>query len=535
MARIFLSYSREDRTLAHRIAAVLEAAGFDVWWDRYRVLPGESFAETSKRELTRADQVLVLWSPHSEGDRWVWDEAREAQVRGKLVLVLVGAAFPPRGFRTISTFDLAEWDGSFEAPQARMLVEALDRFGDRSNAPVAVGRSPAARPGRAAGSVFEVLGGAVGALAAGAAELASSAGRAVRALGKRIGARRAQARDPIEPAGRPGNSPPPDLERDSGSFPGADDERTLIVRPPASPAQGSGEEVADLLSSDDGSAPVMLGVAAPRRAQAGSSFSARFVAYVPAARQSAQRHLKELGEKDDRAVLDIPPDRAPHWRVGAPVTVRLGGEHVTISPSERSFEWNGRENVVNFAVNVDADAPATQIQLCFHVFLGPVEISVISIGVALVLQAGDSSRSALRVSAPSSAFASYALKDAEQVARSLSTLAHWAPSLDIFQDCLDLTPNEEFKPQLEAQIAARDVFLLFWSRNAMASQWVRWELDTARAKPGLDAILPMPLEDPALAPPPPGFEDRHLRDRYLMAGYGLARIAELAAASPPSA
>src|SRR5262249_27701804 len=92
---------------------------------------------------------------------------------------------------------------------------------------------------------------------------------------------------------------------------------------------------------------------------------------------------------------------------------------------------------------------------------------------------------------------------------------------------LDLTPNEGYKPRLAAEIAARDVFLLFWSRNARASQWVRWEFETARVRPGMNAILPMPLEDPSLAPPPQGFEDKHLRDRFMIAGYGLKKIAEI--------
>jgi hypothetical protein len=112
------------------------------------------------------------------------------------------------------------------------------------------------------------------------------------------------------------------------------------------------------------------------------------------------------------------------------------------------------------------------------------------------------------VRAPSSAFASYCSKDAEAVSRSLST------------------PNEGFKARLAAEIAARDVFLLFWSRNARASTWVLWEFETARVKPGLNAILPMPLEDPKLVPPPPGFEDKHLRDRFMIAGYGLKKITE---------
>jgi hypothetical protein len=48
----------------------------------------------------------------------------------------------------------------------------------------------------------------------------------------------------------------------------------------------------------------------------------------------------------------------------------------------------------------------------------------------------------------------------------------------------------------------------------------------------LDAILPMPLEDPAIAPPPPELADRHLRDRFMLAGYGLAKIRDEAARPP---
>ena len=279
--------------------------------------------------------------------------------------------------------------------------------------------------------------------------------------------------------------------------------------------------------------PVLLAVGAPRRATLGSSFTARFAAYVAAAKASAQQHLEALGEKDDRVVTDIPPDRHARWRVGAPITVRLTGEHITITPEERTFEWNGHENLASFAVRIDADAPPVTLALCFHVFLGPLQIAFIPLGVAISASITTESKSSqTEAHAPSSAFASYSSKDAEAVTRSLSTLAHWVPTLDIFQDCLDLTPNEAYKPRLAAEIAARDVFLLFWSRNARASQWVRWEFETARVRPGMNAILPMPLEDPSLAPPPKGFEDKHLRDRFMIAGYGLKKIAEIKGGTP---
>ena len=62
-----------------------------------------------------------------------------------------------------------------------------------------------------------------------------------------------------------------------------------------------------------------------------------------------------------------------------------------------------------------------------------------------------------------------------------------------------MRPGENFKPQLADQIAAREVFLLFWSRHAAASPWVRWEYATALERKGArDSILPMPLEDSAI-------------------------------------
>jgi hypothetical protein len=100
--------------------------------------------------------------------------------------------------------------------------------------------------------------------------------------------------------------------------------------------------------------------------------------------------------------------------------------------------------------------------------------------------------------------------------------------LKIFQDCLDLRPGEAYKPQLQAEIASRDVFWLFWSRNAAASSWVRWELDTALRRKPIEAIVPMPIEDPALAPPPEQLAHEHFRDRFMIAGQALARIAEQA-------
>ena len=260
---------------------------------------------------------------------------------------------------------------------------------------------------------------------------------------------------------------------------------------------------------------------------------------MEAAHASAQAKLAMLGDGDDRQIMDLAPDGSARWRVGAPVTVMLAGDHLVVNPPQREFFWNGRENLAAFSVTVAPDAPAGQVTLTFQVLLAglpmaylPLPLKIAPAGSAVLPAPAPVPARARQ--APRSAFASYSSKDAQQVTARLSTLQRWAPELQIFQDCLDLQPNEAFKPQLAQQIADRDVFLLFWSTQAAASPWVQWEYHTACDSKGLEAIIPMPLEDPAIAKPPPEFADAHMRDRFMMAGYALQKVRELATAPPTS-
>ncbi len=84
MADVFISYSREDREPVRAIVAILEEAGFSVWWDR-ALEPGTKWADVIDRELRRACCVLVVWSRHSLASRWVGIEANEARRRDILI------------------------------------------------------------------------------------------------------------------------------------------------------------------------------------------------------------------------------------------------------------------------------------------------------------------------------------------------------------------------------------------------------------------------------------------------------------------
>jgi hypothetical protein len=275
--------------------------------------------------------------------------------------------------------------------------------------------------------------------------------------------------------------------------------------------------------------PVLMGVTAPRSCLPGQQFNAVLAAYVEAARASAQAKLERLGGAGAVPLMDIPPDRQSGWIVGAPVTVRVTASHADVEPAERTFEWNGRENLAAFTVRVHDNAPGAELDLCFHVALANVPIASIPMPVALGARAANETPRIESIRTARSAFASYSSKDAQTVGYCLSSLTRWSPGLAIFQDCLDLKANESFKPQLANEIKSSDVFMLFWSRNALASPWVRWEYDTARQAKGLAAVIPMPLEDPKIAPPPPEFDDAHMRDRFMVARYALAKIDEVAA------
>src|SRR5213593_3310318 len=121
MADIFLSYAKENRESARSIAALLESAGWTVWWDR-RIPAGRTWRSVLEEALREMRCMVVLWSTDSIESDWVKEEAEEARTIRKLVPVLIDAVTPPVGFRSIQAADLTDWDGSNDAPGARQLI-----------------------------------------------------------------------------------------------------------------------------------------------------------------------------------------------------------------------------------------------------------------------------------------------------------------------------------------------------------------------------------------------------------------------------
>lgn len=141
MAEIFISYSRDDRDIAHGLAVALEAAGIGVWWDR-ELTGGGDFAAEIERHLTAAPLVVVLWSSTSVLSDFVRDESGRARDLRKLLPIRIEPVALPLGFGTLHTLDLIDWDGD---PDDDALTEILSQIRHRL-AQAAKAGSPTAPP-----------------------------------------------------------------------------------------------------------------------------------------------------------------------------------------------------------------------------------------------------------------------------------------------------------------------------------------------------------------------------------------------------
>ena len=121
---IFVSYAREDRACAARLADALAACGWRVWWDR-EIDVGADFAALIESNLEGAQAVIVLWSAQSVRSAFVKDEAGRAREASKLQPVRIEDVELPLGFGQIQTFDLIDCDTS--GPEFDSLVEQLGR------------------------------------------------------------------------------------------------------------------------------------------------------------------------------------------------------------------------------------------------------------------------------------------------------------------------------------------------------------------------------------------------------------------------
>ncbi len=193
--------------------------------------------------------------------------------------------------------------------------------------------------------------------------------------------------------------------------------------------------------------PVQLGASAPRQVKPGAEFTARFVAYEKALEQEVRALLTKLAPSAE-TVLGIKECR---WKRDTRVTVKLSGRGLTIDPPEQEFTWQGGRSLLEFDVAVPDDAEEGTIPLKFDVSIEGIIVARLRLDLEIAAAPKKKGRATATGEPATTGFASYSSKDRLRVLDRVDAIQISA-GIDVFQDCLDLHPGEEWKPRLDNEI-----------------------------------------------------------------------------------
>src|SRR6476659_2655794 len=105
---VFISYARSSEAPAARIAEVLQALGYSVWWDED--LPAHrAYSDVIEENLKSARAVLVVWSTEAAHSECVRAEADMARQLHKLVQLSIDGVLPPMPFNQVQCPALTSW------------------------------------------------------------------------------------------------------------------------------------------------------------------------------------------------------------------------------------------------------------------------------------------------------------------------------------------------------------------------------------------------------------------------------------------
>jgi hypothetical protein len=170
----------------------------------------------------------------------------------------------------------------------------------------------------------------------------------------------------------------------------------------------------------------------------------------------------------------------------------------------QSMLWSGTTESVQFGVSVSKRCRPGNVIGTLTVSQDWIPIGHIKFTLTVT---ADLHRSTLGISAVGQAarryqraFISYASEDRTAVLERVQVLPTFG--VRTFQDVLDLEPGERWQRSLYRHIDESDIILLFWSKAAKRSKWVRKEVRYALERKRGDEFAP-PDISPVLIQGPP--------------------------------
>ena len=268
--------------------------------------------------------------------------------------------------------------------------------------------------------------------------------------------------------------------------------------PPAPPAP---------VTADD----VQFRSTAPQRLNPGEYFPVKIMMYREDDYERADRESAMVADKVKSASSSVfQATRGQRFRIV------LQSPDIDVDCESQELHWNGKFATADFEVFLPEDFDKKQLRLRGRIYSGDAVLT--DLKLILQVDAPGAQTTVCEKARLRSAFISYASADRAKVVARIQGIQLACPDMDLFFDVESLRRGESWESRLYQEIAGRDLFYLFWSQNAAASEWVKKELQYAVSQKTLDFIEPIPLESPDICTPPDSLMGKHFNDwtlRYL--------------------
>jgi len=205
------------------------------------------------------------------------------------------------------------------------------------------------------------------------------------------------------------------------------------------------------------------------------------------------------------------------------ITFKLQISGMKFEEDKQSIVWEERDFKIQFLAHVSKSAEVGSHAGKLLIFIGDIVVGRIGFTTRVNRFFKPSQKPAkTNEKVFKNYFISYSSKDLDKVASRVQgmRISDREFAKHSFWDKMFLTPGDRYEKEIYDYIDNKaDVFLLFWSSNAAASEWVRKEIKRAvarqkrmrRPENRLPEIIPVPIENP-MPPPPEELSDLHFGD-----------------------
>ena len=218
-----------------------------------------------------------------------------------------------------------------------------------------------------------------------------------------------------------------------------------------------------------------------------------------------EREVVEQALRESNGLINETKKAGFEINRGTSITARLESRQAEIEiddPLETQM-WNGKNLHFDFQFYVPEDFSRSQIAFVCYIECNGIPITRLNFITAVSkLPESEALPAKVTKSDYKKAFISYSRKDEQRMLERVVGIQELAPEMKFWLDKQSLDAGVVWREEIKKAITISDVLLLFWSVPASKSKEVEMEWTYALDQKGLSFIAPVPLDPPAMCPPP---------------------------------